>query len=142
MNKQHFSLHPSTNIILTLLWGAISITLLINTVPYQVLIFFIASVLGIIGGIMQILGFRQAKHSFLDAQTMSEVRAKLKSTTWGKRYIYYLWGSNIFLLTIAFFVASRPVVAIVLGFFTFMFFREIITLKQTFELKKMQNENI
>jgi len=138
MNKPHFTLRPSANIIFIMLWGAIAVSLFFICDPHPILIAGVGALLGLIGGIMQTLSFRQARDSFLDTKTMLEVRAKLKSTIWGRRYLYYLWASNIFLVVLSFSFSSNPALAILIGFFSLMFIREIITLKQTFELSRLQ----
>ncbi|RPI80030.1 MAG: hypothetical protein EHM45_00425 [Desulfobacteraceae bacterium] len=138
MNKTHFTLRPSTNIVLIMLWGTIAVALFFLCNPHPILIAGVGALLGLVGGIMQTLSFRQARDSFLDTKTMLEVRAKLKSTMWGKRYLHYLWASNIFLVILSFSFSSNPALAILTGFFSLMFIREIITLKQTFESNRLQ----
>jgi uncharacterized protein YhhL (DUF1145 family) len=143
MSNIHTSLKVSTNIIFIFLWGTIALILLFYNYPHSNFIFIISAILGVIGGIMQNLGFNESKSSFLEARTMFEVRRKLKETKWGKRYLKFLWISNLFLLIIVLRYGYRPVLDIAMCYFSMMFTREIVTLKSTFELRILaKQENI
>jgi len=91
---------------------------------------------------MQTLSFREAKSSFLDATSLLDVRVKLKETTWGKRYLTFLWAANAFLVVLALSYSPSPYWAVLVGYFSLMFSREIVTLKSTFELNRLQFERL
>jgi hypothetical protein len=93
--------------------------------------------MGIVGGLMQIKGFNEARESFLNTSSMLEVRAAMKATKWGRRYIYFLWTGNIVLVILALSLTNNPALSVLVGYFSLMFAREIITLKSTFELYKL-----
>ena len=97
---------------------------------------------GSIGGVMQYLGFLEDKKSFLDAQTMLDVRDKFKKTKWGKIYIYYLWVANLILVIIALMIKNNPFIDVLIGYFSLMFARELITLKPSYDLEKIEKNQI
>jgi hypothetical protein len=139
MDKPHATLRPGVNAALVLLWGALATVLFLTCgKPYPVLVTGIGALLGLVGGIMQTLSFRQAKESFLDAATMLEVRAKLKATPWGSRYLHFLWFGHGLLVILSVAFSTDPVLAVATGYFSLMFVRELITLKPTLELNRLQ----
>ncbi len=139
MTKLHSTLRPSTNIILTILWGAVCLILFFSSSPRPVILLLSGIIIGAVCGVLQLLSFNEARESFLDASTMIEVRNKLKATTWGRRYIYFLWGGNVLLVIIALKLTPN-LHSILVGYFALMFTRELITLKPSFELDKLKNK--
>ena len=117
MSNIHSSLQVSTNIRLILLWGIIAGVLFSITTPHSWLILIIAAILGMFGGVMQWMGFHEAKASFLEAHSLLDVRAKLKATRWGKRYIYFLWSSGVLLGLIAILWGNNPIIDFPMGYF-------------------------
>jgi putative Mn2+ efflux pump MntP len=110
--------------------------------PHAWEVFAAAILLGIIGGILQWKSFNEAKAEFLKANTMLNVRATLKSTTWGGRYLYVLWGGNLLLVLLSIVVGRRvvggnPFSTVLMGLFTMMCVRELITLPPTFQLRQL-----
>lgn len=142
MNKPHASLKASTNILLILVWGMVTVALLLFLEPFPILIVMAGIVFGLAGGLMQAYSFKESKVSFKSAKTMMEVRKAIKNTKWGKRYIVFLWFGYISLVTIAFTSTNDPLLSVLAGYFLLMFIREIITLKPTIELNREIDENI
>ena len=134
MNKPHTTLKTSTNVIFILIWGSVVVLILLMLNPWPISILVIGAVLGMVGGLMQTLSFKESKSSFKEAKTMIEVRNSLKNTKWGKRYLVFLWSGNILLVVIAFATTKVPLLSMLLGYFTLMFARELVTLKSTIEL--------
>ncbi len=101
----------------------------------------IGTLLGAIGGIMQHLSFRDASASFTTTASLLEVRSALKATTWGRRYIRFLWSCKLLLLILAFLLIREPLFAVLFGYlaayFSLMFVREIVTLRDTFFLHRL-----
>lgn len=134
MNKPHTTLRPTTNIILIIVWGVIVVMLLKVSKQWPIYILVLGSTLGLIGGLMQIQSFKESKQSLREAGSLIDVRKSLKNTKWGKRYLYFLWAGNAFLIAIAFLTTNNPWLSILVGYFMLMFIREIVTLKPTMEL--------
>ena len=137
MSKPHSTLRPGVNCIFILLWGIIAVTLFIKCHPHPVLIAGVAAILGILGGVMQTLGLREARQSFLETKTAFDVRRAFKATKWGRRYLYFLWAGGSLLLFLSFFFSTNPLLAVTVGYFGMMFFREVVTLKSTFGLSRL-----
>ena len=140
MSKPHATLRPATNIVMIIVWGiaALLLTRLCN--PRPILLLDAGSALGVVGGYMQVLSFGEGRDAFLQTNTALEVRARLKATKWGKRYLYFLWSSGFFLVVLAFLLTSNPALAFPAAYFTMMFVREIVTLKPTFDLARMSSQ--
>lgn len=134
MNKLHFSLKPTTNIILILVWGIAVLMLLTFYKPWPILVLVVGGTLGLIGGLMQLLSFKESKQSFQEAKSFNEVRNSLKSTKWGKRYLYFLWSTNVLLVVVALLTTKNPLLSVLAGYFLLMFVREIVTLKPILEI--------
>lgn len=136
MRKIHWCLRVSTNIVFILIWGTLSLIWAINALPHAWEVFVAAIVLGAISGIMQWKGLNEAKSVFLEAQTRRDVQATFRSTKWGRRYMYFVWGRNILLILLPFAVGGNPNLSILMGFFTMMFVRELTTFIPTFQLRQ------
>ncbi len=136
MPQPHISLRPATNIILIIVWASLAILFSskFNPLPLPVLV--AGAIFGVAGGIMQVLGIREGRHKFRNVKTALDVRQQLKTTEWGKRYLYSLWTSSIaiFLISLS---ARQPLNALFAGYCTMCFFRDVITLKSAFELAKL-----
>lgn len=128
---------PMFNLALVMIWGIAAMVGFFAVSPHPLLFILVGAMLGLVGGIMQAQSFKEGKENFLNAETMLEVRSQLKATKWGKRYLYWLWGGNILLLVFVIIFSADPIIAFLVGYFSMMFFREIITLKSTFELNKL-----
>src|SRR5437870_12666039 len=116
MAKTHASLSPTTNILLTIAWGAVAAILLFVIEPHVPLtIGLVGALLGAAGGVMQHLSFAQATSGFSAASTLLDVRRALKATTWGSRYISWLYFSKVVLAVLAFFLIRQPLLGIVFG---------------------------
>jgi len=96
------------------------------------------AVLGLLSGMMQTRGIQEAKGSILDADSMLAVRKRLKTTKWGKRYLYFLWGGSIVLVILSLPYKTNPIFSFLVGYFTLMFIRDIVTLRSTFELDTLR----
>ena len=137
MEKIHSSLRVSTNIVLVVIWGSLAVVFSLDVLPHAWEVFAAAIILGIVGGIMQWKSFDEAKAEFLKTKTMLDIRATLKSTTWGSRYLYVLWGGNILLVVLSMAMGGNPFLTVLMGLFTMMCVRELITLPPTFQLRRL-----
>ena len=121
MAKTHTSLSPVTNILLTIVWGAIVASLFFVIEPHVPLtIGFIGVALGAVCGVMQHLSFQQATNGFVAASSLLNVRRAFKSTSWGSRYIWWLYFSKVVLALLVFLLlpagrADRQCDSVVLG---------------------------
>lgn len=97
----------------------------------------IGFILGIIGGLMQQQGFQEKPNEFLNAQTMFEVRAALKGTVWGRRYLLFLKIAALLLVVVAFVFQRNILTDVLTGYLAMMFLRELITLSPTAQLEKL-----
>ena len=142
MKKVHFTLKPSTNIIMILLWGILAVCATFTSRPYSYPVVFVGLIFGVLAGLMQSLAFAESKGAFLNTRTMIDVRNKLKKTKWGKRYIPFLWIGNISLVAVALLIGKgNLLLEIMAGYLSLMFVRELITLKPTFELAELSKKN-
>ena len=141
MKKPHGTLQPKTNIVLILVWVSFAIISSTRLKPLPIVLIATCAILGALGGVMQRLSLTEGRENFLNNQSMLEVRAQLKKTRWGKRYIYYLWSIN-FVILICAMTSGNPLWAWLSGYFTMMSAREIVTLKSTFELAKLSKSDL
>ena len=142
MSKTHSTLSPITNILLIVAWGAAAIIFLVVIEPHIPIALAVAgAVLGAVGGVMQHLSFTQASAGFAAASSLMDVRRALTATTWGRRYIYWLYFSKIVLVALAFWLVRSPILSVVFGYLTgyaaLMFVRDLITLRDTFVLSHL-----
>lgn len=140
MTKTHSTLQPKTNIVLILAWAALAIFSSTRLNQFPVAFISACAVFGVLGGVMQVKSLNEGRENFLNAQSMLEVRAQLKKTKWGKRYLYFLWSVSIVILLCAIFTGN-PLWAWLSGYFTMMCVRDVVTLKSTFELAKFNAPN-
>jgi tetrahydromethanopterin S-methyltransferase subunit E len=141
MANKHLSLSPTTNILLTIVWGTIAAILFFGIEPcVSLTIGLVGAVLGAVSGLMQHLSINQAKNSFNAASSFSDVRNAFKQTLWGRRYIAWLYFSKVVLAIFAFFFIQKSLLGIAFGYLggymSLMFVRELITLRDTFLLMK------
>ena len=142
MPKTHTSLSPRTNILLIFVWAAVAAAFFFVIEPHApITLGVIGGLVGAIGGIMQHLSLREASASFTTTSSLLEVRGALKATTWGRLYIRFLWSCKLLLLVLAFLFVREPLFAGLFGYlaayFSLMFVREIVTLRDTFFLHRL-----
>ena len=135
-NQLHTSLRPKTNIRMVVALGVICIALLLLSRPSPWLPFIVGAALGALGGVMQILSLRESPNAFVSASSMVEIRKIMLATKWGKIYIPFFWLSNLFFLLLAILLKQNPLICYLAASIAFKFFREMITLKSTFDLGK------
>jgi hypothetical protein len=117
MSKPHASLSITTNLLLIPAWAAVAALFLFVVQPHAPLSIALAgAVLGILGGIMQHLSFVQASAGFTAATTLMEVRRAFTATTWGRRYIRFLYASKFILVALAFLLIRQPLLAIIFAY--------------------------
>ena len=138
MTKPHATLRLEVNLMLIVAWAlaAAIFATLSETLP--ILEIALGSCLGVLGGYIQSLSFKEGRGEFLKTKTALEVRAKLEKTVWGKRYIYFLWGSGITLAIVSISISTNLLLSFPAAYFGMMFFREIVTLKPIHELWRIQ----
>jgi hypothetical protein len=142
MSKAHSTLSPKTNIRFILAWGATAVIFLFVVEPHVPVAFVVlGAALGAVGGVMQHLSFTQASASFAAASSLIDVRRALTATTWGTRYIYWLYFTKIVLAALAFWLVRSPLLNVVFaylaGYAALMFVRELVTLRDTFVLSHL-----
>jgi hypothetical protein len=142
MSQPHFTLSPTTNILFILAWAAFAVIFLFVIEPHvPIAIAVMGAALGGVGGVMQHLSFTQASGSFAAASSAMDVRRVLRATTWGRRYIYWLYFSKVVLAALAFSLIRSPLLTVIFGhltgYATLMLVRELITLRDTFSLSHL-----
>ena len=142
MAKTHASLSPITNILLTIVWGAIAGILFFVVEPHVPPAFaIVGAVLGAVCGVMQHLSFKEATNGFTTASSLLDVRRAFKSTSWGSRYIWWLYFSKVVLAVLAFLLIRQPLLGIIFGYLagymSLMFVRELVTLRDAFYLQRL-----
>lgn len=142
MSKPHASLSPKTNLVLIPLWAVAAAVLALFGVPHPPWwILPVGSVLGVVGGWMQHLSFRQAAPKFSTANSLLSVRAAFASTVWGRRYLIFLYVSKGVLLVASALSTHGSVFGLLLaylaGYAALMFVREIVTLPDSFRLARI-----
>jgi hypothetical protein len=142
MSKPHTSLSPKTNILLIFVWAAVAAVLFLVAEPRApISLGLIGAILGAIAGVMQHLSLRQASASFIATSSLLQVRSALKSTAWGRRYIRFLNFCKLLLLVLAVAFVREPLLTVFFGclaaYFSLMFVREIVTLRDTFFLHRL-----
>lgn len=138
MTKPHATLRLGVNLTLIVVWALAAAIFAGMSDPLPIVEIALGSFLGALGGYMQFLSFKEGRGEFLKAKTALEVRAKLKETEWGKRYIYFLWVSGATLAIVSIAISNNPLLSFPAAYFGMMFVREIVTLKPTHELWRMQ----
>lgn len=146
MAKTHSSLSPTANIFAIMAWGTVAVILFLLIEPTIPLAIGIAGMfLGAVGGVMQHLSFRQATDAFAHTSSLLDVRKAFTSTSWGSRYISWLYLSKIVLAIIAFFLIRHDLIHILLGYLagymSLMFARELVTLRDTFYLQRLTDKS-
>jgi hypothetical protein len=77
----------------------------------------------------------------LTTQTAMDVRRVLSSSRFGRLYLYAFWVSMVVLFALAFYLLrSRAFVGLLAGYSAFAFTRELLTLRGTFELRRLSTE--
>ena len=137
--KVHFTLKPSTNAVLPIIWGAVAFVLIWKAGPVAWFIPTIALVLGAIGGIMQNLSLKENPSEIATAASMLEIRNAMKVTKWGKRYLFFLWTSFAIYTGLSIWNGTNVPVNIFTSYFSFMCVREVVTFKATVELQRQIN---
>ena len=94
---------------------------------------------------MQHLSFKEATNGFMTASSLLDVRRAFKATSWGNRYISWLYFSKFVLAVLAFLVIRQPLLGIILGYLagymSLMFAREVVTLRDTFYLQRLTSQD-
>jgi hypothetical protein len=148
MSKPHSSLSPSINILLIFAWAAGAAVFLFVVEPHApILLAVVGAGFGATGGIMQHLSFTQATKGFSAASSLLEVRSAFKATIWGTRYVRFLYFSKFVLMVLAVVLVRQPIFGVIMGYiagyFSLMFVREVVTLRDTFFLYRLStNEGI
>jgi hypothetical protein len=98
--------------------------------------------LGAVAGVMQHLSIMQAADGFIAASSLMGVRRAFTSTTWGRKYIAWLYFCKLTLVLIAFALIRHPLYRVVLGYLVaylaLMLVRDLVTLRDTFILHRLR----
>jgi hypothetical protein len=139
MPKLHWSLSPIANILFIPLWAvATAVFVWLLDVPGRFAVAITGGLLGISAGLFQHLALVQASDALGGAGSLLEIRRCLKSTPWGRRYIFLLYLSKAIILVPVLVIFEYSVWSVLFaylsGYFSLMFTREIVTLRDTFRL--------
>jgi hypothetical protein len=137
----HTSLQPKTNMKLLAIWGIVAVAVAFIASPTPWLLLGVGVALGVCAGIIQLRALRESSASLLSTQTLMDVRRVLSSSRSGRRYLYAFWVSMAVLFVLAFYLLrGRAFVGLLMGYSTFAFTRELLTLRGTFELQRLSTE--
>jgi hypothetical protein len=144
--KTHTTLSPRTNLLLIAIWGIVVVSFFVVVQPRLPVILALAGGLcGALAGIMQHLSISQDPRGFIAASSLMGVRRALTNTAWGRRYIAWLYFSKFALVLITFLLIRNPLPQVLFGYltayFSLMFVRDIITLRDTFSLDALRNNS-
>ena len=140
MSKFQTALKPSTNITLIIFSGLIISAILFNLSTIKFFFLLFGLLFGVLGGVIQVLSFQECPTRFIAAESMMEIRNVLVSTTWGQKYIRLYWLGNAVFAIFQLYFRGNLLINFLTMHFAFLFIREIITLKTTFSLQKIANQ--
>jgi hypothetical protein len=129
-------------LILLFVWAiAIAFAFLIVQPRLPLTLALAGGLFGALAGVLQHLSLTQDPRKFLAASSLMGVRRALTSTAWGRKYIAWLYFCKVVLLLIAFMLIRQPLYRVALGYlgayFSLMFVRDAVTLRDTYVLKKL-----
>jgi len=133
----HWSLKPQPNLILILACALVVATTSIMAHSFPAIPLLAGALSGVAAGIMQSRSVALAPGVFRSAQTATDVRRALTSTTPGKRAIQIQWALLPILLASAFWVGN-PLGAVG-GFAAFMCIRDLIAVKAVVGLSRKES---
>jgi hypothetical protein len=137
----HTTLQPKTNMRLLAVWGVVAVVVAFVAAPTPWLLLGVGLALGVCAGIIQLRAIRESSASLLTTQTAMEVRRVLSSSRSGRLYLYAFWFSMVVLFALAFcFLRGGAFVGLLAGYAAFAFMRELLTLRGTFELRRLSQE--
>lgn len=144
--KTHTSLSPRTNLLLIFVWAAIVVGGFVFVQPRLPLALgIVGGVLGVLAGLMQHLSIKHDPAGFIAASSWMGVRRALSGTSWGRRYIWWLYFSKFVLAVISILLVKSPLSRVVAGYlvayFSLMFCRDAIKLRDTHSLASGSNES-
>ena len=136
----HSSLTPRTNLSLLLLTGVvIGVSLIYSSALYPVVLLPFAFV-GLLAGILQSRALASDPAVFRSAESWAAVRKALMSSLYGKISLVLLWCNGAALLCLILFGEQLASLATVLAAYaSFMFFRELATLRSVFTLSSKES---
>lgn len=137
----HTTLQPKTNMRLLAIWGVVAVVVAFIASPIPWLFLGVGLALGVCAGIIQLRALRESSASLLTTQTAMDVRRVLSSSRSGRLYLYAFWFSMAVLFVLAFYLLrGRGFVGLLAGYSAFAFMRELLTLRGTFELRRLSTE--
>ena len=137
----HTSLQPKTNMKLLAVWGIAAVVVALIASPTPWLFLGVGVALGFCAGIIQLRALRESSASLLTTQTLIDVRRVLSASRSGRIYLYAFWVSMALLFILAFYLLrGRAFVGLLAGYSAFAFTRELLTLRATFELRRLSTE--
>ena len=132
--KTHASLSPIVNILLILVW-MFSAVFCLFVLHAPLIVILVGCVFGALAGLMQHMSIAQGRDGFASASSLMAVRRALKATSWGSRYILWLYFCKVALMVIAYALIRRPLFYVAFGYLggysALMFARELVTLRDT-----------
>jgi hypothetical protein len=135
----HSTLKPKNNLRLIVIWGVVGVFTAVFLSHPMLWLFYVAGMLmGVIGGLVQLRALRQSTDLLIAANDMMSVRRALTASRSGRVYIAIFWLSNITIVVMAIVIMGSSMIGGWLaGFCTFGFTRELITLRETYELTRL-----
>jgi len=142
MSKTHASLRLSNNILFIILWAvAASVFLFILEANAAITLAIVGGGFGAIAGLMQHMSLAQATDKFATASSLLGVRRAFTGTSWGSRYILWLYICKLALIVIAFGLIRRPLLRVAVGYLgaytSLMFVRELVTLRDVIAVDRL-----
>jgi hypothetical protein len=137
----HTSLQPKTNIKHLALWGIVGVVVAFIASPIPWLFLGLGVALGFCAGLIQLRALRESSASLLTTQTLMDVRRVMSASRSGRIYFYAFWVSQALLFVLAFYLLrGRAFIGLLAGYSAFAFTRELLTLRGTFELRRLSTE--
>ena len=123
------------------MWGGLAIVVVFIASPTPWFFYAFGVALGVPAGIIQLRALRESSASLLTTESALDVRRVLSSSHAGRLYLYAFWSSMAVLSALAFcLLRGRAFVGLLAGYSAFAFMRELLTLRGTFELRRLSME--
>ena len=134
----HSRLAPKNNIFLIIVWLTVAAASALFESSLTWIFWPYGLLFGVAGGLVQSAALRESSPLFAQTETWGDVRKALRSSKWGRRYLWYFWIVQIVLIILAFaLLRVQAFVGLLAGYSVFSLARELITL---LEVKKLTQQ--
>ena len=127
MSNTHFTLTPIFNVGVIAVAGLVASALLLVSKPRPLVSVALGIVAGVVTGALQRRSVSLSPAAFSGAKSALEVRQVFMSNQPGKLSIMLLWVTSVALLVVALAQVGSPLVAVVAGYASFMFARDLVS---------------